>query len=242
MLTANVIYFSRTLTRDYRWIYSDNSLHSKDLNNIMQDYEQFEQDPYNYGKNSLVVRSTERGLALYTFEVTDREDAFSRKALAIKGLSFSDFDGTVAEKIREYVATFLLFELLPNGILDVEVDDFLTNAKKSIVISVDECLEYCRNSEGTHAFLESMNEFMLCNQATKAVLVNDSGVYKMLVDSMKSEALQQGVDAKNTSEEICESAYPGGCQPIQVSPVKINTDVQGRKSLLGRIKSKINNI
>ena len=242
MLTANLIYFSRTLTRDYRWIYSDNSLHSKDLDNIMQDYEQFEQDPYNYSKNNLVVRSTERGLALYTFEVTDREDAFSRKALALKGLSFSDFDGTVAKKIREHIVTFLLFKLLPNGILDVEVDDFLTNAKKSIVVSVDECLDYCRNSESTHTFLEGMNQFLQCNHAATAVLVSDSGMYKLLDDCMKLETLQQGTNTTNAPEKVCEATYPGGCQPIQVTPVKMNEKVQGKKSLLGRIKNKINNI
>lgn len=242
MLTANVIYFSRTLTRDYRWIYSDSSLHSKDLESIMRDYDQFEQDPYNFGQNNLVVRSTERGLALYTFEVTDREDAFSRKALAIKGLSFSDFDGDVAKKIQAHMATFLLLKLLPNGILNVEVDDFLTNTEKSIVISVDMCLEYCRNSEGAHAVLEGMNQFIQCNQTAAAVLINDSGMYKLLDGCMKLEALQQGVNAKDAPEEVCEDVHPGGCQPIQVNPVKLNAETESRRSLLGRIKNKLNNI
>ncbi len=241
MLTANVIYFSRTLTRDYRWIYSDNDLHSTDLENIMRDYDQFEQDPYNFGKNNLIVRATEKGLALYTFEVTDREDAFSRKALAIKGLSFSDFDGDIAKKIRAHIATFLLLKLLPNGILDVEVDDFLTNAEKSITISVDTCLEYCRNNNAAHNFLKCINQFMLCNLAAAAVLVNDFGMCKLLDDCTKSEVLQQKIDSTKSLEETRGVINHEVCQLTQETSIEKIEETHGRKSLLGRIKSKLNN-
>lgn len=241
MLIANVIYFSRTLTRDYRWIYYDRSLHSEDLKHIMHDYDQFEQELHNYSKNKLVVRSTERGLVLYTFEVTDREDAFSRKVLAIKGLSFSGFDGDIAKRIREHVVTFVSLELLTNGTLDINVDDLLTKAEKTIAISLDACLEYCRDNEAAHSFLKGINHFVLHNPYATAMLVNDVGVCKLLDDCTKFEMIQQRTESKKTLGETWSSVNYGAYQPSHNSSIEDNEETQGRKSLFGRIKNKRNN-
>lgn len=117
--------YSRSLTKDYRWIYSSDLTNGVNNNAILRDYEEFEKNKEIFLREKhLIIRQFHDSIAMYKFIETKEKDQNSRKIYALLGCMFSEFDFEIEHTISMYFVAYLynefdiLFERFKSNIPD----------------------------------------------------------------------------------------------------------------------------
>lgn len=111
MLKSKLLLFSRTLTKDYRWLSCDDAISNDDVELLMSDYHEFEaQLAKHWQESHLVVRYLKNGIALYKCFDTGCIDQNARKIRALAGLFFTGLDGEIVHDLQKYIAPYFFFE------------------------------------------------------------------------------------------------------------------------------------
>lgn len=148
MLSAKVIMFSRSLTKDYRWIYSGDFINEKDKSYILNDYKIFEKDKEIFLREQhLVIRQFKDKIVVYKFLETKDKDLNSRKIYALMGCIFSEFDFEIFQSLYKYIVSYLYIEF------DTLFEKYQSNIPENkeeliekIEFSLDSIMEYFRDN------------------------------------------------------------------------------------------------
>ena len=88
-ITSSSILFTRTLTKDYRWIFWDDKILEHDQAILRKDFTKFESEKDFYlHHDHLFVRMLTNGIAMYKFLDTEQYDSSMRKIYALSGIAF----------------------------------------------------------------------------------------------------------------------------------------------------------
>lgn len=142
MIQASLLMFSRSLTKDYRWIYSDACLTQTDKNLILEDFRGFENNRSFYlGENHLVIRRLKNSLAVYKFSETNITDENSRQIFALTGLVLSGVDLEIVLALSSIIlaSLFLSTELFIPG--NWGIPDNGENTVLPVELSLDQIID-----------------------------------------------------------------------------------------------------
>lgn len=111
MLHANVIMFSRSLTLDYRWIYSGSFINEMVGSTMLNDYEELKKNKGMFLKEKhLIVRRLHEKVLIYKFCETEDTDQNSRTIYALVGMVLSGFDFKIFEELFQYILSYIYEE------------------------------------------------------------------------------------------------------------------------------------
>lgn len=89
-IKANMLCYSRSCMKDYRWIYVDSILTDEDYNNIMEDFREFRNNQQIFSNcNHLIVRNFSFGYAIYKFFERDDKDSYDRPIVSLEGFTIN---------------------------------------------------------------------------------------------------------------------------------------------------------
>ncbi len=211
MIKAKFVYFSRTLTNDYRWIYSDEKLTTQNKNHIMDDYRSIMSEKKYYLKHvHLLVRQLENGVMLYQFSKTARHDQNSREIYALSGYVFTGFDYEVFCCLRNYIISYYILNqdlFAPDGL---SINDTITNEKFSVDFSIDKMLT---------EFQENLS-IVSCKKILKQY-ANQSSIKNLVI--LTADDLLPTVQHTNLeSEPVCEHAEQPSIKPKSLSKTELS--------------------
>lgn len=179
MIKATLLMFSRTLTKDYRWIYLDSCLDSNEKDCLLLDYRNFENNKeYYLNEQHLIIRQFRKSIVAYQFCDTKNIDQNSRNILAMTGYVFSGIDFEIVQDLLKYIAPFLFVESNPFGTHYNNVTDATDNLTNQIDFNLDSIFDKYKNCINTRlladhiaTFLKdhSDNSFIITRQSIKPI-------------------------------------------------------------------------
>ncbi|MCL2398879.1 MAG: hypothetical protein FWC91_03925 [Defluviitaleaceae bacterium] len=193
MLQANFILFSRTLSRDYRWIYTCNGLK---LNSeiILRDYSEFEKSRDNLlNKDHLFVRRIAKDIFLYKFLETGTTDKHSRKIDALCGYCFDGLESEIVDYLLKYVTAHIYHSSM-ESILKAKLETDLDNSEElhtSVPYSLDEMFEEIKSNPKS-ACIVSRIDSLISNNGDVAFSIIQDEVQKLLPLSCHLKPVQDG--------------------------------------------------
>lgn len=177
MLKATLLMFSRTLTKDYRWIYLDSCLDPDEKECMLHDYRNFENNKeYYLNEQHLIIREFRKSIVAYQFCDTENIDQNSRNILAMTGYIFSGIDFEIAQDLLKYIAPFLFVESNAFGSHYHSVTDATDNIKNQIDFNLDSIFDkykkckyirFLANHISTFLKDHSDNSFIITRQGIK---------------------------------------------------------------------------
>lgn len=174
MLNATLIIFSRTLTNDYRWIYSDNKMEYDDKKDIMIDYQQFERNREFYlHNNHLVVRYLQNGISIYKFFETGSKDQDSRKIYAIAGRFFTGFDYELVNDLLKYIALFFLCETENFETYSNIISDDVEDVAKPIIYKLDFIIDKVKKYKSIGKLAQDIFMFIAQHPNKGFIIINN---------------------------------------------------------------------
>ena len=193
MLNANLLLFSRTLARDYRWIYFDNRLGQAGSGIILSDYKEFEHNK-NFFLNEahLFVRRVKQGIALYKFIETKYTDQNSRKIFALIGCSFSEYDYDIVHALLQYVAAYFFI----NGNMFEKFQDNIQDTSENLFLSIEFALDTIIDSYRTTSVIRQLADDI-------GRLLNQYPGNSFVISSNGIQPIISGTNISHTSESHC---------------------------------------
>jgi len=186
MLNAKLIIFSRSLTEDYRWIYSYESLSKSDESNLMSHYEMFEEKKEFYLSNPhLIIRKVGGNIAIYSFYETEHTDQNSRKIYALAGCIFSDIDCEFFMKLYMYIVPYIFsqedfFKKYFSGITDST-----NREKRSIEIDLNLIVDIQKNKKVQELFMNAISTIWDTHLKDGFVITNNA-IYSYQLATLSS--------------------------------------------------------
>ena len=162
MLNMKYILFSRTLTNDYRWIFTNDKLGSEEKSKIRYDMKAFENNRDFYlSEPHLIIRMSERSLSLYKFVKFDKCDRNSREIFGLVGVSFDGYDFEIANALLPHIVAYYYSIPFVEDILREDISDDAESLDITKSVSIDEIVDFVRYREPA---LSLMNEIIAFRQ------------------------------------------------------------------------------
>lgn len=180
MINSNALMFSRTESKDYRWLYRDNNLIGDDLYHILSDYEEFEtyKEQYLNGRY-MIVRRLCNGAAIYGFSKLDKTDQYSRNIYALIGFTFLDLNGDIFTALVQYMSSYLYYMNI-SVTFPLSATDATEDCEKKCAISIDEAIENYRNSEKIRTLAKAIEAFTERNQWEAFIIKGEYAIEPVL--------------------------------------------------------------
>lgn len=198
MLNAKIIMFSRSLTKDYRWIYSANFLAETDKSLILNDYKEFENNKEKFIKEKhLFIRQLHKGIVLYKFLETKDTDQSSRKIYALLGCMFSELDFEIVHALFQYIIPYFYEEF--NVIFDKylgKIPEKKENLVENIEFSLDLITNTIRKNSNMKLLANKILNFTNLHPANNFIIKNN--MIHLYAENCKP-------DFKNQWKTLCES-------------------------------------
>lgn len=209
MLRANVIMYSRSLSKDYRWIYGENFLNENDKKFFIDNYAHFENNKDEFLNNEyLIVQRIQKGVVIYRFLETKDLDQNSRKIYALIGCACTDFDMEIVKNFGSFVFSYMYFEW------NVLFEKYLSNIPDSrdkftetVEFSLDTVAEYFRTDSYKKNFVVIISGLLKQQQTSSFIIKNFNVTFipEQCVDTpmneKKSDIISQDKeDIKNSSD------------------------------------------
>ncbi len=158
MLQSYIFMFSRTISKDYRWIYNAECITADDKDQLVNDFYTLKQDQSIHGKKYLFVRKFNHSIALFGFSKSKNLDENSRPIYALTGLVFSGLDAQVFIYLFHFIVSALFF--YSNGLFDcdsLKKTDNVNNLQLKKDFSIDEFIQLCRTDNRVFSFMRAFN-------------------------------------------------------------------------------------
>lgn len=193
MLTASFIMFSRSLSKDYRWLYSSDFLTESYKEYILFDYKELEKNKKFYcNEHHLIIRIFDNSMAVYKFSETNSTDQNSRRIFALTGCIFSGINFDIIQDLFKYIISYIFFHL---NIFDLynNISDDVEKLSKNITFDLNHVInEYKKNTD--MQFLSNrISEFIHKYQMSSFIIVEDN--ISPILNQMKSTSeYNQSID------------------------------------------------
>lgn len=212
MFSANLIMYSRTLTEDYRWLYSDPFIDPIIEKNILDHYESFKENKNFYINQHLVIRTYDHCVIAYRFLQTDNTDQNSRKIYALIGFVFSDIDLMILKNIYPYVFSHLFFELDFLKKYTTNISDKLFKVQKSIEFDLNVIFDEYKNNECAKYMADPLAS-VWSNHLKDHIIITSKSIFSLQLKPLLTLNLpvtetNEIVEDKPEAHPVCENEYP----------------------------------
>jgi len=200
MLYSNDLMFSRTESKDYRWLFRDSTLIGEDLYHILSDYGEFEtyKEQYLHGRY-MIVRKLCNGAAIYSFSKLNKTDQYSRNIYALIGYTFTGLNGDIFKALVQFMCGYLYY-LNDFDAFSLSVTDETEELEKKRTFSIDKAIANYRRSTETQLLTKAVESFIEQNQ-WEAFIIKDGTTI-------------EAVPAPNYTQPVAETVQPSVEDPV----------------------------
>lgn len=221
--------YSRSLTKDYRWIFSDYCLTQKERREILNDYREFENNRALFlNDNHLIIRGFEKSIAFYSFSDTKKTDEYSRQIYALTGLVFSNDDMEFVLALKPIISASLYYS--PNY-LDLDNRDYSDDFKDVILpveLSLDQFICLYKTNDDIKR-LANLIKAELERNPFDAFLLRDRTMEPIVTETYSSSSISQsGLEL----DDMLNSKMDQGNDKTPITPPDFGS---GKRNLIKEI-------
>lgn len=173
MTDVKIVLFSRTQTKDYHWIFADDSMVENEKNFIIDDLRN--NKILGLNKKYLIVRRLQNKIIFYRIVRTENLDMYSRKIFAIQGMVFSGVSYDIIKRLLPYEAAYAFCFQLDN--IDwkrISITNVEENISFPMSVSIDLIIEKYKECKCVADTVQTIENFVIQNSDRDFIVTQDS--------------------------------------------------------------------
>lgn len=173
MDNAKIVLYSRTRTKDYHWIFIDDTMEESEKRFILSDLKN--NKILGLKKKYLIVRELHNKLIFYRIIKTGNIDMYSREICALQGIVFSGINYDIIKRLLPYEVAFAFCFQLDSIDWDRnKTINVVENISSPVFVSIDLIIEKYKNSKCISAMAQVIKKFICQNSNSDFIVTQDS--------------------------------------------------------------------